>query len=152
MEATEFIVKSPILGFEDITKMKLEKIDDIFMKLSNADASLPCFTLVNPFALWDKYSFEIPSAIQVLLDLQEGKTQDILIANIMVVYKEITDSTINFIAPIVFNFDNKTMAQVVLDAPKYPHYSIDEPIATFLGNLSKDSNESNADSGANPAK
>ena len=152
MESTEFIVKSPILGFEDITKMKLEKIDDIFMKLSNADAPLPCFTLVNPFALWDKYSFEIPSAIQVLLDLQEGKTQDILIANIMVVYKEITDSTINFIAPIVFNFDNKTMAQVVLDAPKYPHYSIAEPIATFLGNLSKDSGESNADSGANPAK
>ena len=149
MEATEFIVKSPILGFEDITKMKLEKIDDIFMKLSNADAPLPCFTLVNPFALWDKYSFEIPSAIQVLLDLQEGKTQDILIANIMVVYKEITDSTINFIAPIVFNFDNKTMAQVVLDAPKYPQYSIAEPIATFLG---KDSGESSADSSANPAK
>ena len=149
MEATEFIVKSPILGFEDITKMKLEKIDDIFMKLSNADALLPCFTLVNPFALWDKYSFEIPSAIQVLLDLQEGKTQDILIANIMVVYKEITDSTINFIAPIVFNFDNKTMAQVVLDAPKYPHYSIAEPIATFLG---KDFGESSADSSANPAK
>ena len=149
MEATEFIVKSPILGFEEVTKMKLEKIDDIFMKLSNADAPLPCFTLVNPFALWDKYSFEIPSAIQVLLDLQEGKTQDILIANIMVVYKEITDSTINFIAPIVFNFDNKTMAQVVLDAPKYPHYSIAEPIATFLkGDLA----ESSADSSANRTK
>lgn len=149
MEATEFIVKSPILGFEHITKMKLAKIDDIFLKLTSADEPLPCFTLVNPFALDDKYNFEIPSAIQVLLDLQEGKTQDILIANIMVVYKEITDSTINFIAPIVFNFDNKTMAQVVLDALKYPHYNIAEPIATFLKG---DLGESNADSGANRAK
>lgn len=142
---TEFIVKSPILGFEHITKMKLTKIDDIFLKLSNADEPLPCFTLVNPFSLCE-YSFEIPSAIQVLLDLQEGKTQNILIANIMVVYKEITDSTINFIAPIVFNFDNGTMAQVVLDALKYPQYSIAEPISTFLkGNESK--GESSADSG-----
>ncbi|MGX2982750.1 flagellar assembly protein FliW [Helicobacter sp. 23-1045] len=150
METREFIVKSPILGFEEVTKMKLTKIDDIFLKLSNADAPTPCFTLVNPFALWDKYSFEIPSAIQVLLDLQEGKTQDILIANIMVVYKEITDSTINFIAPIVFNFDNKTMAQVVLDAPKYPHYSIAEPIATFLKR--DNSGESSGDSSANRTK
>lgn len=147
---TEFIVKSPILGFEHITKMKLTKIDDIFLKLSNADEPLPCFTLVNPFSLCE-YSFEIPSAIQVLLDLQEGKTQNILIANIMVVYKEITDSTINFIAPIVFNFDNGTMAQVVLDALKYPQYSIAEPISTFLkGNVGEskgESGDSSADSG-----
>lgn len=153
---TEFIVKSPILGFEHITKMKLTKIDDIFLKLSNADAPLPCFTLVNPFSLCE-YSFEIPSAIQVLLDLKEGKTQNILIANIMVVYKEITDSTINFIAPIVFNFDNGTMAQVVLDALKYPQYSIAEPISTFLkkneskgesGDSSADLGESKGDSSA----
>lgn len=132
----EFVVKSPILGFENVTKMKLEKIDDIFMKLTNADAQTPLFTLVNPFSLCE-YSFEIPNAIQVLLDLQEGKTQNILIANIMVVYKEITDSTINFIAPLVFNFDNQTMAQVVLDALKYPQYKLAEPISTFLAKDSK---------------
>lgn len=132
----EFVVKSPILGFENVTKMKLEKIDDIFMKLTNADAQTPSFTLVNPFSLCE-YSFEIPNAIQVLLDLQEGKTQNILIANIMVVYKEITDSTINFIAPLVFNFDNQTMAQVVLDALKYPQYKLAEPISTFLAKDSK---------------
>ncbi len=149
---TEFIVKSPILGFEHITKMKLTKIDDIFLKLSNADEPLPCFTLVNPFSLCE-YSFEIPSAIQVLLDLQEGKTQNILIANIMVVYKEITDSTINFIAPIVFNFDNGTMAQVVLDALKYPQYSIAEPISTFLkGNVGESKGKSGDSKGDSSAK
>lgn len=143
----EFVVKSPILGFESVSKMKLEKIDDIFMKLSNADGESPTFTLVNPFAL-QEYDFEIPSAIQVLLDLQEGKTQNILIANIMVVYKEITDSTINFIAPLVFNFDNHTMAQVVLDAIKYPKYSLAEPIATFLGESSVDSRGDSSESSA----
>lgn len=146
--AEQFIVKSPILGFEHITKVKLTKIDDIFWKVENAEGAMPCFTLVNPFSLCE-YSFEIPSAIQVLLDLQEGKTQNILIANIMVVYKEITDSTINFIAPLVFNFDNGTMAQVVLDALKYPQYSIAEPIATFLkGNVGENNGDLGAESSA----
>lgn len=126
----EFEVKSPILGFENVNKMKLEKIDEIFMKLTNANEEMPTFTLVNPFALRE-YSFEIPSAIEVLLDLDETKS-DILIANIVVVYKEIENSTINFLAPLVFNFKNHTMAQVVLDVMKYPQYSIAEPISNFI--------------------
>lgn len=131
----EFEVKSPILGFENVSKMKLEKIDDIFMKLTNANGDSPAFTLVNPFALRE-YSFEIPTAIQVLLDIDETKN-NILIANIMVIYKEIKDSTINFLAPLVFNFDNQTMAQVVLDVIKYPEYSISEPISKFIKEDSK---------------
>ncbi|RDU57968.1 flagellar assembly protein FliW [Helicobacter sp. MIT 99-5507] len=127
----EFEVKSPILGFENVSRMKLEKIDDIFMRLDNVSGDLPSFTLVNPFALRE-YSFEIPTAIQVLLDIDEQKSKNILIANIMVVYKEIKDSTINFIAPLIFNFDNQTMAQVVLDIMKYPEYNISEPISKFL--------------------
>ena len=127
----EFEVKSPILGFENVSRMKLEKIDDIFMRLDNANGDLPSFTLVNPFALRE-YSFEIPTAIQVLLDIDEQKSKNILIANIMVVYKDIKDSTINFLAPLIFNFDNQTIAQVVLDIMKYPEYNISEPISKFL--------------------
>ncbi len=127
----EFEVKSPILGFENVSRMKLEKIDDIFMRLDNVSGDLPSFTLVNPFALCE-YNFEIPTAIQVLLEIDSEKTKNILIANIMVIYKEIKDSTINFLAPLIFNFDNQTMAQVVLDVMKYPQYSISEPISKFL--------------------
>lgn len=127
----EFEVKSPILGFENVSRMKLEKIDDIFMRLDNVSGDLPSFTLVNPFALCE-YNFEIPTAIQVLLEINSEKTKNILIANIMVIYKEIKDSTINFLAPLIFNFDNQTMAQVVLDVMKYPQYSISEPISKFL--------------------
>lgn len=126
----EFEVKSPILGFEQVSKMRLEKVDDIFMKIYNAHGDQPTFSLVNPFALRD-YSFEIPTAIQVLLDLDSNKS-DIFIANIMVLHKNIEDSTINFLAPLVFNFSNHTMAQVVLDAFKYPQYSISEPISTYI--------------------
>lgn len=124
----DFDIKSPILGFEDVSKMTLEKIDDIFMRLSNADGTAPVFVLINPFAL-RQYDFEVPVAMELLLDLKNSK--NILIANIMVMQTPIQNSTINFLAPLVFNFDNKTMAQIVLDSFKYPSYGIAEPISKW---------------------
>ncbi|WP_104695041.1 flagellar assembly protein FliW [Helicobacter salomonis] len=123
-----FSVKSPILGFEQVSKMELEKIDEIFMRLRNADDIAPTFTLVNPFALRN-YEFNIPIALQVLLNLDQA--QNILIANIMVIQNPLKESTINFLAPLVFNFDHQLMAQVVLDSSQYPHYHISEKIANF---------------------
>ena len=123
-----FDVKSPILGFEDVSKMKLEKIDDIFMRLSNTEAIAPVFVLINPFVLRE-YDFEVPTAIKLLLDLDTSK--NILVANIMVMQNPIQNSTINFLAPVVFNFDNHTMAQVVLDSFKYPQYGLAETISKW---------------------
>ncbi|MFC3848478.1 flagellar assembly protein FliW [Helicobacter baculiformis] len=123
-----FSVKSPILGFEQVSRMELEKIDEIFMRLRNADDIAPAFTLVNPFALRN-YEFDIPIALQVLLNLDGAR--NILIANIMVIQTPLKESTINFLAPLVFNFDQQLMAQVVLDSAKYPHYHISEKIAHF---------------------
>ena len=123
-----FDVKSPILGFEDVSKMKLEKIDDIFMRLSNTEAIAPVFVLINPFVLRE-YDFEVPTAIKLLLDLDTSK--NILVANIMVMQNPIQNSTINFLAPVVFNFDNHTMAQVALDSFKYPQYGLAEPISKW---------------------
>ncbi len=123
-----FEVKSPILGFEDVVKMRLEKIDDIFMRLNNVDGVAPIFILINPFVLRE-YEFEVPVAIKLLLDLESSK--NILVANIMVMQRPIHNSTINFLAPVVFNFDNQTMAQVVLDSFRYPNYGIAEPISKW---------------------
>lgn len=124
-----FEVKSPILGFEHVNKMKLEKLDEVFLRLTNADDATPIFTLVNPFVLRETYEFEVPMALKPLLDLENSK--NILTANIMVMQNPIERSTINFLAPLVFNFDNLTMAQIVLDSIKYPHYKLAEPIANY---------------------
>ena len=61
-----FELKSPLLGFENITKMELKKIDDVFARLQVLDANEPSFTLINPFVLRE-YNFEIPTSIQELL-------------------------------------------------------------------------------------
>lgn len=123
-----FEVKSPILGFEDVNKMRLEKIDDLFMKLSNEEDSSPIFTLINPFAL-RQYDFEIPSALELLLDIKSQ--EDILVGTIMVLQNPIEQSTINFLAPVIFNVKNKTMGQVVLDSSKYPQYGLVESIDSY---------------------
>ncbi|MDX1295522.1 MAG: flagellar assembly protein FliW, partial [Sulfurimonadaceae bacterium] len=51
-----FDLKAPLLGFESIKQMELQKIDDIFMRLKTPDADEPSFTLINPFVLRE-YNF-----------------------------------------------------------------------------------------------
>ncbi len=123
-------VKSPLLGFENIKRMRLQKVDDIFMKLEeDDDSSNLSFILVDPFALRE-YSFDIPLEFQKLLDIK--RDSKLLVYNIMIIQNPIENSTINFLAPIIFNQDNKTMGQIILDNAKYQDFYIVEPISNYL--------------------
>ena len=136
----EFVVKSPILGFEHIQKMKLEKIakdDDTFIQLKSCENDGISFTLVNPYAMRSDYEFEIPSPIKALLELK-GKTNidpqnsKLVTLNIVCIKEPIEESTVNFLAPVLFNFENLTMAQVVLENFKYENFGLSEPISKFF--------------------
>jgi flagellar assembly factor FliW len=72
----------------------------------------PSFTLISPFALRE-YSFDIPSSLQGLLGITPQS--NLLIYNIMILQTPIEKSTINFVAPLIFNTDNQTMAQIIVD-------------------------------------
>jgi len=106
----KFNLKLPLLGFEDIHSMNFEKIDDIFAKLTTDDNPDISFTLINPFVLRD-YQFEIPTGIQVLMNIDDSS--NLLIYNIVIINSVIEKTTINFAAPLVFNLTNKTMTQVI---------------------------------------
>lgn len=125
----QFELKLPLFGFESITKMKLTKIDDIFMQLENEDDGKPSFTLINPFVL-KAYEIEIPQATQNLLEIDDNS--NILIFNIVVIHKPLDQSTINFAAPLIFNTDNQTMAQVILDGKAAQEHGIAESISNFM--------------------
>lgn len=122
-------VKSPLLGFENIKEMELSKIDDIFMELKDKEESGVIFTLIDPFALRE-YSFDIPLEFQKLLGID--KDSKLLVYNTMIIQNPIEKSTINFLAPIIFNEDNKTMGQIILDNIKYQNYRIVETISNYL--------------------
>ena len=125
-----FNVKDSLPGFEHIKTVELIKIDDFFMKLkSKEENDLTSFTLLNPFLIRE-YEFEIPPYYKELLEINENS--NILILNIMIVQKPIENSTVNFIAPLIFNVDNKTMTQLLLDNAKYPHFGILEKISKYI--------------------
>lgn len=127
----EFEVKVPILGFDELKKVRLEKIDDLFMKLLNVESDYPSFMLVNPYAL-RSYEFNLPAAAKVLLSVE--KDSQLLILNTMILQEPIENSTINFIAPLIFNFSNHFMGQVVLDSTRYPEFGLTDPISAYLNN------------------
>jgi flagellar assembly factor FliW len=111
-----FEVKKPILGFENVSRVKLEEVDKLFATLEAENKSIPSFTLVNPYALRE-YSFDIPRDVQILLDINENS--NILVYNIVVLHNPITKSVVNFKAPLIFNKDNAIMAQFILDDEDY---------------------------------
>lgn len=126
----QFELKLPLLGFESIKEMKLTKIDDIFMQLENVtEDAKPSFTLINPFIL-KPYEIDIPESILSLLDITEET--NILIFNIVVIQNPIENSTVNFVAPIIFNTDNKTMAQTILDGKAAQEHGMAEAISSFM--------------------
>ncbi len=122
-----FKLKAPILGFEQITQLELKKVDDIFMRLQSADAKEPSFTLINPFVLRN-YEFDLPAPVQEALEIDN--TSNLLIFNIVMIQKPIENSTVNFVAPLIFNTDNQSMLQYIIN-DRFD-YGVAEPISEFL--------------------
>lgn len=124
-----FEAKYPILGFENVLHYDFQVIDENFSTIKNADGGMPAFTLVNPFALRN-YAFDIPAAARVLMDIKQDS--NLLTYLILIIKNPFNKSMANFLAPIVFNVDNKTMAQVVLDENIYTDYLTAESLSKYL--------------------
>ncbi len=122
-------VKSHILGFENTHEVEITEIDELFATMKDIDNDGISFTLVNPYMLRE-YSFDVPKATQALLELKEDSK--VKVYNIVVIQKPLEESLVNFLAPIVVNEENKTLAQVVLDPKSYPDFEMAAPIKNFI--------------------
>ncbi len=123
----KFDICVPLLGFENIKQVDLQRIDDIFVKMQALEDEHVSFTLIDPFVLRN-YDFEIPDNIQKLLEIDEKS--NILILNIVLIQTPIEDSVVNFVGPLVFNTDNKKAAQIIL--AESTDYGVAEKISSFL--------------------
>lgn len=121
-------VKADILGFEKIKKVEIVKIDELFATMKDAENTDISFTIINPYLLRE-YSFDLPSYVKVLLDINEKS--NVSVYNIVVVQNPLEKSAINFLAPIVINHDNNTAAQALLDAKNHPDFGMAETIESF---------------------
>ncbi len=124
----KYRVKSTILGFEDMSSVEIHEIDELFSTMQDADNDKISFTIVNPYQLRE-YSFDLPSDVKVLLDINEESK--ISIFNMVVIQNPLENSTINFLAPIVMNSDNFTIAQAVLNPKNHSDFGMAESIKSF---------------------
>lgn len=124
-----YVVKSEILGFESIGEVDFEEIDPLFASIKDVDNPNISFTLVNPFALRD-YAFDIPAYIYALLDMK--KDSKLLIYNIAVLQTPTKETKVNFLAPIIMNQENGTLAQALLKKEDYRDFGMAEPIKDFI--------------------
>ena len=122
-------VKMPILGFESIQNIDLTQIDEFFVSVRNTQGDIPSFTLINPYVLRE-YSFDIPMNVQQALGITENSR--VLVYSMVVLQNPIENSTVNFLAPLIFNEDTKTMGQMVLESNRYPDFAIADPISTYF--------------------
>lgn len=124
----EYAVKSPILGFEDMSKVNLEVVDEMFVTIRDIDNENISMTLVNPYLLRE-YSIDIPLSTKILLDLNEKSKFSVY--NAVIIQAPIDNSRVNFLAPFIFNEDNKTVVQLVLDPKNYPDFGMADTIRSF---------------------
>lgn len=125
----QYTVKSPILGFEDMEVVRLEKLDEMFATIRDIKNENISFSLVNPYALRE-YSFDISPSVRTLLDINENSKLSVF--NIVVIQSPLDNSCVNFLAPIIFNEDNKTVAQLVLNSKTHPDFGMAETIRSLL--------------------
>lgn len=127
MKSEKFQVKSPILGFDSANTVNFAEVDDgalAFLSMENGAELL----LINPYKVRE-YSFEVPTAIQTLLDMKSNS--NVKVFCVFVREKE-AEVRINFLAPIILNFDNNTLAQVVLNSKDYPNFGVAESIKNYI--------------------
>jgi flagellar assembly factor FliW len=121
-----FEMISPVFGYEDENKFLLiENNTNAKLKWFQS-VKTPDLAFVVSFAgfFGIDYSYELPEDIQESLEISEP--DDVLTLNIVVIpHGEPEASTINLLAPLVFNVNTRRGAQVVLS---HTHYDVDYPL------------------------
>jgi len=124
----KYQVIGEILGFEETLEVEIHEIDELFSTMLDTKNENLSFTLVNPYLLRE-YSFDVPSDIKVILEINEES--NLSVYNLVVIHKNLEESTINFLAPIIVNNDNNKVAQVILNAKRHPDFGMVESIKSF---------------------
>jgi len=124
----KYEVSGSILGFENTTNIEIHEIDELFSTMQDTDNQDISFTIINPYALRE-YSFDLPTGVKIILDIDEKA--NVSVYNIVIIQEPLENSTINFLAPIIVNHDNKKIAQAVLEPKKHPEFGMTETIKSF---------------------
>ena len=119
MEDSIIIFNEGILGFEDLHSyiiIKNNNPDVPFHQCEWVDNPDLTFVITDPFLFINDYEFDLSDSEVKELEIKDSS--DIKIYNIVVIGKDIKESTINLRGPIVINIQKKIGKQIVLDSDK----------------------------------
>ena len=107
--------RTPIYGFEWLTRYVLLSDDEAgagLMWLQSTESPDVCFVLLDPEEIGLAYAPELPAEALATLGAQDG----LAIRLVAVIPDDFRNATVNLKSPIVINPQNKTAAQVILEA------------------------------------
>lgn len=106
-----------IPGFEEVTEYVLCDVDDTYSYLQAVDQAELAFIVTNPFNQFPDYEFELSDELIEELSIAEEK--GVAIRCIVTWNSNPARTTINLLAPLVFNISDRLGRQIVLQNTAY---------------------------------
>lgn len=105
-----------IPGFDEEHRFALiYEQDSPFVYLQSLTQEALAFVVTDPFLFYPEYEFELPDS-----DAEELKIEDALLIKCIITLKDnIEESSLNLLAPLVFNPDKRLGKQIVLHQAPY---------------------------------
>ncbi|CAM4275393.1 flagellar assembly protein FliW [Paenibacillus tarimensis] len=108
-----------IPGFEDETEFVILEADEdgALSYLHSTTNPALMFIIADPFVFYPEYQFDAPETVQE--DLKLEGTEQLMIRSIVSVRDNWEQATINLVAPIILNMENRLGRQIVLGTNDY---------------------------------
>ena len=110
----------PIIGFNDLSKYVILDFnkDNIFKWLQSVEDPNLAFPVVSLYSLNIDYTIDLPDNIADVLKIKN--VESLLVLNIASIPRENPrGTTVNMLAPIIFNLDEQLACQVILSGSGY---------------------------------
>lgn len=120
VESSCFEMISPILGYENENQFVIieHKEKSNFKWLQSTKTPNLAFAITMPGFFGIEYVFELPDTTQEELGIEDA--DDIVVFNIVIIpHENPRASTVNLLAPIIFNVKNQKASQVILTGTNF---------------------------------
>lgn len=110
----------PVIGFNDAKKFVILDLnkDSFFKWLQSVEDPSLAFPVVSVFSLNVDYAIDIPDNVVEILKIKN--VESLLVMNIASIPQDNPqDTTLNLLAPIIFNLDEHLAGQVILSGSGY---------------------------------
>ncbi|PZD97837.1 flagellar assembly protein FliW [Paenibacillus sambharensis] len=108
-----------IPGFEELSSFVViqDSTEASFSYLQSVERPELSFFLIDPFAFFPAYDFELPET--AVKDLKAESIEQLLVRTIVTVRDKLSNATTNLVAPIVLNMEERVGKQVILIQTDY---------------------------------